>query len=105
MGLAAWAAIKAWGVTGSYDTRFEIIIVYAVNFIAHFLWSPIFFTLRRPDIALIEVVFLWASVAAMLYVTASISWTAGLMIVPYLLWVSFAALLNAKIVALNKPFA
>lgn len=104
LALAAWAAIKVWGITGSYDTRYEIITVYAVNFVAHFLWSPIFFTLRRPDWALIEVVFLWISVAVMLYVNISISLTAGLMILPYLLWVSFAAAINAKIVALNGPF-
>lgn len=105
LGLAAWAGHIVWNITGSYDTRTDIIIVYGVNMVAHFLWSPIFFTLRRPDWALVEVVFLWLSVAAMLYVTASISQTAGLMILPYLLWVSFAAALNAKIVSLNRPFA
>ncbi|MGF2075473.1 TspO/MBR family protein, partial [Enterococcus casseliflavus] len=67
--------------------------------------SPLFFRLRRPDWALIEVVFLWTSIAAMIAALAPISPTAALLIVPYILWVSFAAVLNRAIVALNRPFA
>jgi TspO/MBR family len=36
----------------------------AANFVGHVQWSPLFFTMRRPDWALVEVVFLWASVLA-----------------------------------------
>lgn len=104
LGLAAWAGVIVWNITGSYDTRYMILAVYGANLVGHFLWSPLFFTLRRPDWALIEVVFLWLSVAAMFALNISISQTAGLMILPYLLWVSFAAVLNARIVSLNRPF-
>ncbi len=104
LGLAAWAGVIVWNITGSYDTRYMILAVYGANLVGHFLWSPLFFTLRRPDWALIEVVFLWLSVAAMFALNIRISQTAGLMILPYLLWVSFAAALNAKIVSLNRPF-
>jgi tryptophan-rich sensory protein len=104
LGLAAWAGVIVWNITGSYDTRYMILAVYGANLVGHFLWSPLFFTLRRPDWALIEVVFLWLSVAAMFALNISISQIAGLMILPYLLWVSFAAALNAKIVSLNRPF-
>ncbi|WOE75695.1 TspO/MBR family protein [Alterisphingorhabdus coralli] len=105
LGLAAWAAILSWNAAGSDVERLSIIIAYAVNFLCHFAWSPLFFTWQRPDWALIEVVFLWFSVLALLIVTSGLSTLAGVMIVPYLLWVSFAAILNAKIVQLNRPFS
>ncbi|MEO1043813.1 MAG: TspO/MBR family protein [Pseudomonadota bacterium] len=104
LGLAAWAAVTGWTAATSDSERLSLVIVYAANFVFHFLWSPLFFRYRRPDWALVEVLFLWFSVAAMLFVTARLSLAAGLMILPYLLWVSFAAMLNAKIVQLNRPF-
>jgi len=81
-----------------------LIAVYAANFLFHLLWSPLFFKYQRPDWALIEVVFLWLSVTAMLALTWSFTPLASIMILPYFLWVSFAAILNAKIVQLNRPF-
>ena len=81
-----------------------LIAVYAANFLFHLLWSPLFFKYQRPDWALVEVVFLWLSVTAMLALTLGLDSLAGVMILPYFLWVSFAAMLNAKIVQLNRPF-
>lgn len=78
--------------------------MFAVNAICHFLWSPLFFALRRPDWALGEVFFLWGSLVALLIGLWPISTFAALLIVPYLLWVSFAAFLNWTIVRLNQPF-
>ena len=77
------------------------ITLFAVAFISNLAWSPLFFTLKRPDIALIEVVFLWASVLVMCIALRQFSVTASWMIVPYLAWVSFAAILNGAIVRLN----
>lgn len=104
LGLAAWAAVLAWEGAADADGRRTVIILYAVNFVAHFLWSPLFFTLRRPDWALVEVVFLWASVLALCIGLAPYSVLASWLIVPYLAWVSFASLLNLAIVRLNGPF-
>lgn len=105
LGLTAWAGVIAWNTASGDAARVSIIIAYAVNFVCHFLWSPLFFKWKRPDWALIEVIFLWFSILALILVTSRQSSIAGLMIVPYISWVSFAALLNAKIVQLNKPFA
>ncbi len=105
LGAAAWAGVLAWRGAPDDDARTDIVILFAVNGVCHFLWSPIFFTWKRPDLALIEVVFLWTSVAALVYGLASYSTTASLLCVPYLLWVSFAAWLNWAIVRLNGPFA
>jgi tryptophan-rich sensory protein len=61
--------------------------------------------MRRPDWALIEVVFLWLSILLPIVVFARFAKPASLYLVPYLLWVSFAAFLNLTVVRLNGPFA
>jgi tryptophan-rich sensory protein len=104
LGLAAWAAILAWEGAETDADRNAVIILYAVNFVCHFLWSPLFFTLKRPDWSLIEVVFLWVSVLTMLIFLRRYSELASWLIVPYFIWVSFAAILNLYIVRLNGPF-
>lgn len=104
LGLAAWAAVLAWEGASDDSGRRVIVILYAVNFICHILWSPLFFTARRPDWALIEVPFLWASVLALCVGLREFSVLASWLIVPYLAWVSFAAVLNLVIMRLNGPF-
>jgi tryptophan-rich sensory protein len=68
------------------------------------LWSPLFFNLKRPDWALIEVPFLWLSIVALMFGVAPFSILASWLLLPYLLWVTFAAFLNLTIVRMNRPF-
>jgi tryptophan-rich sensory protein len=105
LGLAAWSAVLAWQAAPDATAKRDIVILFAVNALFHAAWSPLFFRARRPDWALIEVVFLWASLVALVAGLWPISPAASLLIVPYLLWVSFAAWLNSAIVRLNRPFA
>lgn len=104
LGLAAWAFVLAWRGVDSDSAHRLLIALYLVNGVFHFLWSPLFFTARRPDWALIEVPFLWASVLALCVALRDGSVAASWMVVPYLAWVSFAAILNWTIVRLNRPF-
>lgn len=104
LGLAAWAAILSWQGAADDPGRRTIIVLYAVNFVFHFLWSPLFFKLKRPDWSLIEVIFLWGSVLALCIALRPFSVLASWLIVPYFIWVSFAAVLNLFIVRLNGPF-
>lgn len=104
LGLSAWSASIAWESTADAATRRAIIIVFAVNALCHALWSPLFFKARRPDWALVEVVFLWVSIVLLMVVLGPISAKAALLNLPYLLWVSFASWLNWRIVVLNGPF-
>jgi tryptophan-rich sensory protein len=104
LGLAAWSAVTAWLAAETPAQHRTIIILFAVNGLFHAAWSPIFFRWRRPDWALIEVVFLWGSLVAMVAGLWPISQRAALLIVPYLSWVSFAAFLNLTIVRLNGRF-
>jgi tryptophan-rich sensory protein len=64
----------------------------------------LFFRLQRPDWALIEVPFLWASVLALMVGLWPIDQFAALLILPYLLWVTFASTLNWGVVRLNPAF-
>lgn len=105
LGLAAWAAVLAWNGASSPADRRLILIAYAANFVLHLAWSPLFFKFKRPDWAMIEVVFLWASVLSLCILLRPSSVLASWLIVPYLVWVSFAALLNLTIIRLNGPFA
>ena len=68
------------------------------------LWSPLFFNLKRPDWALIEVLFLWLSIVALMVGVAPFSTLASGLLLPYLLWVTFAVFLNFTIVRMNCPF-
>jgi translocator protein len=85
-------------------TSARILSLFAVNGVLNILWSALFFKLHRPDWALVEVGLLWLSIAALIVVTAPESRLASVLLVPYLVWVTFAAVLNYKIVELNAPF-
>ena len=104
LGLAGWAAVLAWNGAPDEAGRMTVIALFATNFVFHFLWSPLFFARRRPDWALIEVPFLWASVLALVIGLRPYSVLATWLVVPYFVWVSFAACLNLAIVRLNAPF-
>jgi tryptophan-rich sensory protein len=102
LGLAAWAGVLGWDHTTASGERFRVIVLFGINIILHMLWSPLFFNLRRPDWALIEVPFLWLSIVALMIGLAPLSLRASLLLVPYLLWVAFAAYLNLTIVRMNR---
>lgn len=104
LGLAAWGGVEAWNGAPDDAARTRIVILYAVNFVFHLGWTPLFFNARRPDLALIEVVFLWGSVLALILGLRPYSALASWLLVPYIAWVSFAACLNLAIVRLNGPF-
>jgi benzodiazapine receptor len=103
--LAALAGVKYWRRETQRDGRLAAVGLFAVNGFLNTLWSLLFFRLQRPDWSLYEVGFLWLSVLLLIWVLARASRGAAALLLPYLLWVGFAAFLNWKIVALNAPFA
>lgn len=103
--LAALAGVFYWRRAASRDDRLQIVAAFALNAFLNTFWSLLFFRIKRPDWALVEVVFLWLSIALLIMLLARGSRGAAWLLVPYLAWVSFAALLNWKIVQLNLPFA
>ena len=104
LALASLSAYLAWRSAGTSSSRILIASMFLLNGVANVLWSPLFFKLRRPDWALWEVPFLWSSILALIILLYPIDYMATLLLVPYLVWVSFAAYLNFTIVQLNQPF-
>jgi tryptophan-rich sensory protein len=99
--LWAFAAVSAWWNVRTDAGRFRILGLFALNAILGIAWSVLFFSLRHPDWALIEVPFLWASILALILGLLPISRPASWFLAPYLIWVSFAAVLNLAVVRLN----
>jgi benzodiazapine receptor len=98
------AGASAWRAARRRSEKVRILALFGINGVFNLLWSWMFFTLQRPDWALIEVAFLWASIVALMVGLWSIDRRASLLITPYLLWVSFAAYVNYGVVQLNGPF-
>lgn len=105
LGLAAWAAVVAWNAATTPAEQLRVTLLFGANAVLHFLWSPLFFKLKRPDLALVEVAFLWVSLVALVIGLSPISRFAAVLITPYLLWVTFATWLNWQIVRLNPRSA
>ena len=105
LALAAWSAALAWTTAPTAGERTIVVILYSLNAFFHLVWSPLFFKFKQPDWALLEVPLLWLSILAPMVAVAPFSPLASWLLLPYLLWVSFAAYLNLTIVRLNGPFA
>jgi len=75
--------------------------LYLINGGLNVLWSVLYFNLHRPDWSLIECVPLWLSVLSLIISQWRDSRTASLLVVPYLIWVSIATVLNWQTVVLN----
>ncbi|HEX8556107.1 MAG TPA: TspO/MBR family protein [Sphingomonas sp.] len=97
-GVTGWLAMDRW------RDREWLLGMFALNGFLNIVWSLLFFRFHRPDWALIEVVFLWLSVAALIVLIWRRSMTGAVLLVPYLIWVTFAGYLNMTIVKLNGPF-
>jgi len=75
--------------------------LYGIQLFLNFLWSFLFFGLRRPDLALLEIALLWIVIQLTLRAFYAVDKLASYLLVPYILWVSFAAFINFSIVLLN----
>ena len=102
--MAAASGVKAWQRAPSKEWREWLLGLFALNGFLNLLWSLLFFRLRRPDWAPLEVGFLWLSVAGLIVFVWRRSPVSALLLLPYLAWVAFAAWLNRAVVALDGPF-
>ncbi|HSC64522.1 MAG TPA: TspO/MBR family protein [Caldimonas sp.] len=101
---AAAAGVIAWRRAATRSQRGWILALFALNGAANVLWSVLFFRLQRPDWALAEVALLWLSIALLMVHLGRIARASAWLLLPYILWVTFAALLNDAVVRLNGPF-
>jgi benzodiazapine receptor len=82
--------------------RNRAILVFLVQMLLNFGWSFLFFYFNMIGIALIEIILLWMSIVIMLYLFFKIKPAAAYINIPYLLWVTFATVLNAAYYFLNR---
>jgi tryptophan-rich sensory protein len=82
-------------------TKKKSIIIFLLQLCLNFIWSFLFFKFQLLGIALIEIVLIWICILIMIITFSKINKTAAFMQIPYLLWVSFATILNASIWYLN----
>lgn len=101
MGYASW---RVWQVGWGEPGVVAALVVYAVHLVFNALWSIVFFGMRRPRLALFEVAFLWTGVVASTVLFWRVDTLAGVLLLPYVAWVTFAAILNRGI-AIRNPSA
>jgi tryptophan-rich sensory protein len=98
LGVAAWLVWRR----GGFRAQRRPLTAFLVQWVLNALWTPVFFGMQRPDLAMVNIVLLW--VAAL--VTTVLFWradrVAGGLLVPYMLWLTFAAVLNFAIWQLNS---
>jgi translocator protein len=78
------------------------LIIFLVQLILNALWSMLFFGLHSPLAGLVEIVVLWITIVLTIILFAGISMAAALLLIPYFLWTTFAAALNAAFYNLNR---
>jgi translocator protein len=98
MAVATW---RAWTADNAFTAR-RTASLYSAQLTLNALWSILFFGMRRPDIALVEIIVLWAVLIYILMRFWRLDRIAAALWLPYVAWVSFAAVLNAAIWSLNR---
>jgi len=97
MAVAAWLVWRRGGIV----TNKLPLGIYLVQIVLNVIWSAIFFGVRNPGLALLEIVVLWIMILTTLVTFWRVSKFAGALMVPYLTWVAFALVLNLWIWRLN----
>ncbi|MBW1780486.1 MAG: tryptophan-rich sensory protein [Deltaproteobacteria bacterium] len=97
MGISAWLV---WLQRQTVPVR-SALVLFGIQLLFNGLWTFIFFGLRRPGLAFVDIVILWAAIACTLAAFWGRSRYAALLLIPYLLWVSFAVYLNFELWRLN----
>lgn len=97
MALAAWLIWREGGWRANRPALLLFLLQWALNA----AWTPLFFGLHRPGLAFVEILALWGALLATIVAFWRKSPKAAALLIPYLLWVSFAAILNATIWRLN----
>ena len=99
MAVAAWRLWRRLGARPRESRR--ALALFAVQLALNLSWTPVFFGMQRPDLALVVILFLWVAIAATIVAAWKACKTAAALLVPYLAWVTFATALNAAIWRLN----
>jgi tryptophan-rich sensory protein len=97
-------AVAAWLVwrRGGFAAQRQPLTLFLVQLLLNAAWSPLFFGLHNPGLALAEILLLWLAILGTLIAFWKVQRFAGVMLLPYLAWVSFATALNFSLWQLNR---
>lgn len=99
MGIAAW---RVWATHGFSDPRARIaLVLFLTHLIFNAAWTWLFFGLHRLTVAAIEIVILWSMIAVLVILFSKRDRIAGLLLLPYLLWVTYAVTLSIGFAIMN----
>lgn len=96
MGIACYLIWKS-----DHPQKKALLKLYAIQLILNALWSPAFFGMQSPFLGLLVIIPLWAAIVLCILQFKKVSQLASGLMVPYLLWVTFATVLNASIWLMN----
>jgi tryptophan-rich sensory protein len=101
--LYALMAVAAWLVwrEGGWKVQRLALGLFLLQWLLNALWTPLIFGMHRSGLAVAEIILLWLALAATLRSFWRVRRVAGVLLVPYLAWVTFAAALNFAIWRLN----
>lgn len=77
------------------------LLLFSIQLVLNMLWSVIFFGLKSPMVAFIEILVLWVAIILTMTKSLKVARVAGYLLLPYIIWVSFAAVLNFFLWKLN----
>lgn len=98
MGISAYLI---W-IKGIQNKKIKMALLYfMIQLVFNFLWSFLFFGLHNPLLGLVDIIALWIAIACTIRMFYPLSKRAAYLLIPYILWVSFAGVLNLSIVLLN----
>jgi benzodiazapine receptor len=98
LGVGLYLIISAPGASA----RTTALTVFAIQLFLNLSWSFLFFYLRLPGVAFVEILVLWVCILLMIVTFFRVSPMAAYLQIPYLLWVTFASVLNGSIWYLNR---
>ena len=98
MAVAGWLVWTGLGMSAA-------LVLWGLQLVLNGMWSWLFFGRRRMDLAFVDVVFLWLSIAGFILVVAASIPVAALLFAPYLLWVTIASALNLSVWRRNPQAA
>ena len=97
MAVAAWLVWKK----GGFARQRRPLGIFGLQLLLNAAWTPLFFGLRRPDLAFAEILLLWAAIVWTITAFRRVDRVAAALLWPYLAWVSFATVLNGTLWRMN----
>lgn len=98
MAIAAWLVWKR----GGFAKQRKALTLFLLQLLFNAMWSPLFFGMKNPALAFIDILLLWLALLCTVVAFWKTRPLAGLLLAPYLLWVTFASALNLSLWLLNR---